>query len=304
MAEMSASRIYEYCGLRIRSCVELPASAASGGGEPDVEIRCERLPVPGVLRDSAVAGYRVEGDTLYLAIRDVGIFGARRGREILVDAQGGVDEKDLSLYLIGSVLGAILHQRGVLPLHASAVEVNGGAVAFAGPSGAGKSTVAAFLSRRGYPVIADDVCALAQQGDRAAVWPGVARLKLGREGLQALARSAEGLSHAGGTRDKFQLPVSSFADPARPVPLSMVYVLTDDAGDVWTQRVEGLEAIEAVASQTYCREFVESMGLERVWFHRVARVANGVEIRRLMRPRGFQHMERVLDRLEREWQAR
>ena len=47
-------------------------------------------------------------------------------------------EGDVRAYLLGTAIGALLHQRGLLPLHASAVEVNGRAVAFIAPAGHGK----------------------------------------------------------------------------------------------------------------------------------------------------------------------
>lgn len=62
------------------------------------------------------------------------------------------------------------HRRVVLPLalqalgqevlHASAVAVEGGAVAFCAKSGTGKSTVAYSLARRGHPACADDAVAV------------------------------------------------------------------------------------------------------------------------------------------------
>ena len=52
---------------------------------------------------------------------------------------------------------ALLQQRGVMTLHASAIETQAGAVLFAGPSGIGKSSLAAALVERGNTMLADDV---------------------------------------------------------------------------------------------------------------------------------------------------
>jgi hypothetical protein len=51
-----------------------------------------------------------------------------------------------------------------LPLHASAIETPHGAVSIAGEIGCGKSTLAAVFHRRGYRVLADDVCAVSLNG--------------------------------------------------------------------------------------------------------------------------------------------
>jgi len=57
---------------------------------------------------------------------------------------------------MGSAMGALLHQRNILALHAGTIAVNGGSVIFCGPSGIGKSTLAAGFRRRGYPNVAGD----------------------------------------------------------------------------------------------------------------------------------------------------
>jgi len=295
---------YEYSGLRIRSSVPFPNPVPPAWSQPDVEVGFGSLRSPRVLADGAVAGFGVDGDSLYLTIRGVATFRARAGREITIDAQPAAGELDLQLYLTGSVLGAILHQRGVFPLHASAVEVGGSAVAFAAGSGSGKSTMAAFLTRRGYRLVADDVCVLNGGPGGVLVWPGAARLKMGRDGLDALDAAMHGLEPAGGTRDKYQLPVEASASAKAPLPLRTVYILTDGVGRPRVEKQEGLDALDALAGQTYCAEFVPAMRLEKSWFYGVARAARAIEVRRLIRPRGFQHMDAVLDMLEAEWRGR
>ena len=57
-------------------------------------------------------------------------------------------------------MGILLHQRGRMVLHASAVNINDGAVAFMGHNGAGKSTTTFSFMASGYPLVADDILSL------------------------------------------------------------------------------------------------------------------------------------------------
>ena len=93
-----------------------------------------------------------------LRVPDVGRFLIKGGQEITFGLDAGVDERDAVVFMLGSAFGILLHQRGNLVLHASAVAVGSGVVIFCGPSRAGKSTLAAALVRQGYPFITDDVC--------------------------------------------------------------------------------------------------------------------------------------------------
>jgi hypothetical protein len=55
-------------------------------------------------------------------------------------------------------------------MHASAILVDGGAVAFCAETGVGKSTIASALSRRGFPLWADDAVAVVGGGSPASVF--------------------------------------------------------------------------------------------------------------------------------------
>jgi serine kinase of HPr protein (carbohydrate metabolism regulator) len=66
-----------------------------------------------------------------------------------------------------AVMPLALQVSGYEVLHASAVRTPGGVAAFCGMSGTGKSTVAYGLSRRGYPLWADDAVVFSAADDRA-----------------------------------------------------------------------------------------------------------------------------------------
>jgi hypothetical protein len=80
--------------------------------------------------------------------------------------------------LIGIGMGLLLHRRGVLCLHGSALSINGRTIALLGESGAGKSTAAAALVRAGAVLISDDVVALRQEGGEFVVESGSTSLRL------------------------------------------------------------------------------------------------------------------------------
>lgn len=68
--------------------------------------------------------------------------------------------------------------RGLVPLHAGAVAVDGRAVLVAGPAGAGKSTLTAGLVDHGARFIADDLVVLSVAAGRITVAPGRPTIRL------------------------------------------------------------------------------------------------------------------------------
>src|SRR6266567_9309845 len=62
---------------------------------------------------------------------------------------------DALIYLLGPICGFVLRKRGVLPIHASSLAMNGRAFGLVGEPGAGKSTSAAGLIAHGCTVLSD-----------------------------------------------------------------------------------------------------------------------------------------------------
>ncbi len=75
-------------------------------------------------------------------------------------------------FLVGQVLPFAALVRGLEVLHASAVAIDGSAIAFTGLSGSGKTSVALEACRRGAAFLADDVLALEMCGGRLLAHPG------------------------------------------------------------------------------------------------------------------------------------
>jgi len=156
---------YSAFGLTITSQIEIPefASLAAAAGRPThlltIEIGNTPREIPGATRVAKEHDYQVGAGQILFDVPRVARFWAQGGRRLVVQPARNADPAEVRLFLKGSGLAAVLHQRGLFPLHASAVEFDGGCVAFLGDSGAGKSTLAAMMSRRGYRLISDDVVA-------------------------------------------------------------------------------------------------------------------------------------------------
>ena len=112
-------------------------------------------------------------------------------------------QKDIEIFLFGPVWATLCHQRGMLPLHASAIVTKGGITAFAGHSGAGKSTTAALLSSLEYELIADDILPVSfNHNSVPGAWPYLRRLKLRGDSINQLGLTpTEQVSETGGQRE-------------------------------------------------------------------------------------------------------
>jgi hypothetical protein len=245
-------------GLRLQSEIPLPELfPASGVGEPDV-----------VIRFGVVEGPQsIAPDAIRLVIPKVASYLITGGREIVIDPVPGCSDRNIRLFLLGSALGGILHQRGLLPLHANAIEIGGRAVAFMGHSGAGKSTMAAWFLDRGYRVLADDVCVVTtDEAGRPVAHRGIPRLRLWREAIEVTGRTAEDYELSFDDMDKYNVPTPRPED-LRPIPLDHIYLLRkaehEPAG---VRRLEGVEAIDALVANTYRGGYVARIGGTRRHF--------------------------------------
>ena len=111
---------------------------------PDVVVRYG--PVPSAPPSALAAGplRQVTPEDACFGLPDVARLLVRGGNEIVIERREGADNERVRLLLLGTGTDLLLHQRGLLPLHASSILTPAGAVLFMGHSGAGKSTPVSY----------------------------------------------------------------------------------------------------------------------------------------------------------------
>jgi hypothetical protein len=299
---------YAAFGLRIRSELALPELAPAGACAAALPAVVIRLGAAGTVPGRAnLTGptYQVAADDFLLEVQGVARYRVRNGEEIVVEPAAEATPALVRLFLLGTPFGALCHQRGLLPLHASAIEVDGGCVAFAGFSGAGKSTLAAFFAERGYPVICDDVCSVtADAHGPPLAWPGVARLKLWRDALDTLHRDPASLEPTRIGMAKYHVMIEPRPDQ-RPLPLRRLYVLREAriAAHEGIHRLAGSRAFEAVIAHTFRRRLSAPLGKSQSYFANVAALVQHVPVHVAGRRWGFQVFAAETDALERHFRA-
>jgi hypothetical protein len=234
-----------------------------------------------------------------LCVRGIARYLVTEGREIVVDPDANAVPLDVRAYLLGAMFVVLCQQRGLLPLHASAVAGKSGVVAFLANSGQGKSTLAAHLVERGFRVIADDICLIdtARVG-AAIVIPTAPWLKLWRNSLENLGRQAEGLDRVFSDDDKYRLPL---APALQPEPICKVVFLEGTEGSANATVIEEVPRVEAVPllmSLTHHSYVLEATGQREENFLRCGRVLSQARAYRLIRPWGLMHLKSTVDAVE------
>lgn len=289
---------YQAYGLQLASDRELPELLPSTlDVPPDIEIRQADLP-------RAVPDPRYADDTQQItpgvyqfSIREVAWYRVEEGQRILVDPHPDADPGDVRLWILGTALGALLHQRGALPLHASALNWNGQAIAFCGDSGAGKSTLAAAFHRRGLPVLTDDVGLVVPEPDRVMFHAGVPRIKLWRDALTHFEWNPDTLIRDLTRADKFHLTLGDRFN-AQSHPLQRIYVLEPSPDDrARFEPILGHAAIGVIRDHTYRPELIHALGQSAHHLRLCGGIARQVKVYRFCRPWQLDRLEESLNDL-------
>jgi len=112
--------------------------------------------------------------------------------------------------------------KGFELLHASAVVLNGAAVAFSGRSGAGKTSLAVHLASRGAYLLTDDVLSLKCRAGTVMAQPGVPMVNVASEQLESMSPTArDRLGTTVGTSDKVHIQPGCM--PKASFPLTALY---------------------------------------------------------------------------------
>jgi hypothetical protein len=284
---------YAAYGLCLHS--EFPLQDFPGGGRaPDVIIREDELEI-GALEAGPRGGARLTGH-FYGKL----LFEVAGGRSITVHRFREIDDEEVQALVGGSLLAALMRQRGLLTLHASAVSDGSSVVGFLGESGWGKSTLAEAFLQRGYEVLTDDQLVLDFDKDSILAHPGPSSIKLRPEAGAALLADYDALPQIAkrSTQRKREIPRSQ----THPLPLARLYVL--DSDDSQTNAVEALggqEAIMHLLTHTWARQMFTDAEYVGRHLEQCAILVRSLPVQRLRRQRSFAALGNHVRLVEEDW---
>ena len=262
----AAGLVYRQCGLRVRSELDLHLPARSGDTfDIDVrwgpEIHNTGEPLPGDEHRRLRVGRRLAGtpppsnDSGYqLRFHDCGQFMISADLaevQVWPDPAGsnraapdphGRHRERLSVGLRGNTV-----------LHASAVAIDGKALAFVGQSGRGKSTLAALMCLDGAQLVTDDVLTVA--GDETVICRGGASELRLRQAAADLARSHPDAATRTTADDR--LALSADQPSLDPLPLACIVI---PAPDRTATAVEVRTSYPRARHCSLCSPFLASTG--------------------------------------------
>ncbi|HEX8381340.1 MAG TPA: hypothetical protein VF619_12420 [Allosphingosinicella sp.] len=269
----------------------------SGDGLDIPGVRVSRVDhVPEVIEGAVRVGPHstAKPGMLLRVVAGVGRFLVTGGESIEYRPEPGADPAAVEAMLQGGVLGALLHQRGDLPLHATTLVSpdRRRAVALAGHSGAGKSTTAYALIRRGWMLVSDDLTRVTIEQGKAVAWPGRDRIRLMEDACERFGIDKAALAPVPNWPGKFLIEVSRCD---RPVRLDALVALERGEGRFGLDRLQGGGAVQLLLEHTYRGHYVDALGQAKRRFELVAAAAASVTV---LATRGRASVEEVAASIE------
>ncbi|MCS0826141.1 aldolase [Cytobacillus firmus] len=288
MIETKKKKYYTAFGLKISSVISLPElpQVRWFKEEEDIIIEIDDLTSVWNKVEYKAGKFLVEKNFVLFQINNTATFCIRDGKKIIVSPMKGADFEKIRLYILGTCMGALLMQRRVLPLHGSAVAINGEAYAFIGQSGAGKSTLSSVFLNKGYQLLSDDVIPILgfEEGNQPLVYPSYPQQKLWKESLHEFGMETNEFRPLFERETKFAIPVfKNFCK--KPLPLAGVFeILKTETNEIDIQPISGLQSLNTLYNNTYRKFLIDRLGLREWHFNVTANMANKIQVYQLQRP--------------------
>lgn len=294
--------IYHYllCNWHVRSDFEIPELLPWHGATSDpIDISIVDGDVP-IRLDKAIVSSKylsvsIDG-AVWFYVENIVRFLVQNGNLVTVQLLRDDPRQCWRLFLLGSVLGYLCHQRKLFPLHAATLRINGYTIAIAGHSGAGKSTLALALTQQGHGLLSDDVTVLRISNEMIHLLPVFPRLKLWRDTLDALKIETKNLTLVRDGIEKYDLrPLKGFDSSG--CFLDAILILGEKP-DFYLQKLTPVIALPVISSYIFRPQVANMLNRNMDIFAQAAHISRAVPIYRLNRPKTFKDLPKSVELIE------
>jgi hypothetical protein len=220
-----------------------------------------------------------------IKIEYVARYCVQNGSKIQVLPEKDADQASVQLFLNGSVLGAVLHQKGIIPFHGSSFEYQGKRILICGHSGVGKSSITAAFCQNGAHFINDDITPISFANSFPIIIPIRTEVKLWDDTLQALQIENKNNKKIRPSIDKFYVPLLPICNEKKQ--LDTIVVLSTHNDEAYKViRPTGIDKYKLIKKNIYRKMYLRGMPqTEKSYFQQLLRLAGCVDIIQVFRPK-------------------
>lgn len=293
---MSLQYKYKAFGINFCSEFEIPELIKSEN-TADVYLRLGK--VPAELLDAKQGGVRFQSNKneFLLEVDQLAKFYVKNGSEIIIETKKQQIDKDIRLFLLGSAFGALFIQRGLLPIHGSAVKFGNEATIFTGQSGVGKSSIASYFLQKGFQVLSDDICVI---DNNCKLNPGFPKMKLWHDVAEKLKLEVNKLNKVRDDMQKYHLPIDELFHSESLKPNRIVIIRSRNTSDFEIEELQGIQKFNAIKNNTYRYRFVGGLEKRQEHFQILNALLPNVKVYRVSRPQSPIMLKEFADFLTKE----
>ncbi|EXG77867.1 hypothetical protein XylorDRAFT_0217 [Xylanibacter oryzae DSM 17970] len=277
-------------GLNINSEIEFPELLEADFMTPDIEILLGKVPE---IKDSINFSspnfeYNINDNEFAFKVKNTAFYYATSGRKIIVEPIGEIKKmRDIRLYILATVMAAILLQRRLMPLHSSAISYHGELYCICGDSGAGKTTTVSYLSNKGYDIFSDDILVLNKdKSNSITACASYPMIKLWSDTLDDMhcSKYSEKSFPIMSGMDKYGFFFHKRFNTNRLMIKKIFIIKRQECHDILIKEIKGFEAFTSLMKQIYRPMLIQSNSLKQLCFMIISNLAKDSKIYEISRP--------------------
>jgi serine kinase of HPr protein (carbohydrate metabolism regulator) len=285
-------------GFIIQSEIEFPELVETVKSDFQLTIRKGLIPevVDGKNFSSSSFSYVINNNEFLFSVDQTARYFAKNGVEIIVEiTKPEEDSRSIRLYILATVMAAILLQKNKLAFHGSAVILEDHLLVIAGDSGAGKSTLLATLIGSGGTVFSDDILVFSQRNfvSKIMVDASYPMIKLWEDTLAKLNddQFCDKSFRVRKNINKFGFFFHKTFDK-KSYPISTIVILKKgNHTHFMVRELENFEAFNTLNNQIYRSFLIQSMEHRIMSFKIISNLLKTTRILEITRPIGSKPKE-------------
>lgn len=278
---------YQAYGFNFSSELKIDEMIPGGDGK---DIKIKTGITPKTIENPVYTGKLViiSNNQALITVKDIAKFFISEGKLIVIEKIETASFEEVKLYLLGIILGIIMHQRNELILHANVLNINDYAVLLAGNSGAGKSTFTALMLEKGLYLVSDDI-ALIRFDDKNNPWvyPGFPRIKLHIDSIKSLNIDKNKIVQLHQKIEKYNVPVTDkFYN--KSLSVKKLFIIEPGKDKQFSiSDIEGFNKFQYIKDYIYLKFFTNLIWEQDQLFNLQTKLAAKVKLAVLSNPKNW-----------------